>query len=245
MIETAQNLIDGALRLIGVYSTGTVITPEEYESCLTIMNRMLDRWNLTDLLVYSKSITTFPFIAGKAFYTLGTGGDFDMPRPAKLERISVQIPGSSGYNMEMPLDADFNLESWQSLVVKSTPSIFPLACYNNPNFPFMELNFWPIPQGPASVVLYTWDLMPLISDLADNVELPNGYSDAVVYNLAVRLAQIFDRMPSPELLAEAKASKHDINDINNGTPSLHTDPMWSGRNGNGSIAAKTWGRVVL
>jgi hypothetical protein len=246
MLITAQQVIDQALSLIGVKSTGSVITAEEYQDCLLTMNLMVDRWNLSDLLVYSTNPHTFAFVPNQQTYTLGTGGDFDMPRPSRIDRVSIQIPGSNNYNVELPIDADFDLESWQNLVVKQTPSQFPLCMWNNTGYPFMELNFWPIPQGPCSVVLYTWDLMPQIVNLVDQIELPTGYSDAIIYNLAVRLAQLFDRVPSPQLLAEAKAAKSDINDINAGTPTTHYDPMWSGSNSAASnIAAKSWGRVAL
>ena len=244
MILTAQQIIDQALKLIGVLGVGADITAQEYTDSLRTMNMMLDRWNLTDLLVYSTNPHTFPLVLGKQSYTLGTGGDFDMPRPSKIERISIQYPSTNGVVLELPLDQDFDLEHWQSLIVKNIPSAFPVICYNNTGFPFMELNVWPIPAAPCNLILYTWDMMPLIANIADNVELPTGYADAVVYNLAVRLAQMFDRIPSPELVAEAKQAKHDINDINNGTPTLHTDPMWS--NGRASnLATQSIGRVVL
>ena len=246
MILTAQQIIDQALALIGVKSTGSVITPEEYQDCLMTMNLLIDRWNLVDLLVYATNPHTFAFVQGQQKYTLGSGGDFDIPRPSKIDRISVLIPGSNNQNVELGIDQDFSLESWQNIVVKNTPSQFPLCCYNNTGFPYMELNFWPIPSGPSSVVLYTWDLLPFINNLTDNVELPTGYTDAVIYNLAVRLAQLFDRVPSQSLVAEAKQALHDINDINSDTPVLHVDPMWLGGNaGNNNLAARSRGYVVL
>jgi len=243
MIETAIEVIDSAFGLIGVYSTGSTITPEEYQLALKTLNRMIDRWNLNDLLVYSTNAHVFPFVPGQQKYTLGATGDFDMPRPSKIERLSVQY-GDPANPIELGIDADFDLEAWQNLVVKKTPSVFPLCCYNNTGYPFMELNFWPIPSGPANVILYTWDLMPFVSDLSDIIELPTGYTDAIVYNLAIRLAQLFDRVVSPSLLMEAKQAIRDINNINDGTPVQHYDPMWSGGK-NGNVATQSIGRVVF
>jgi hypothetical protein len=245
MIITAQAIIDQALRLIGVLGVGTEVTAQEYTDCLQQLNLMVDRWNLTDLLVYSTNPHVFPLVPGKQSYKLGTGGDFDMPRPARIDRISIQYPNSSNQPIELPIDADFDLEAWQSIVVKNISSQFPLYCWNNTGFPFMELNFWPIPAGPASVVLYTWDMMPFVAALADNVELPTGYSDAIIYNLAIRLSQMFDREPSQQLVIEARKAKNDINDINDGTPTMHYDPMWYGTDNAGAVATKSWGKVVL
>lgn len=247
MLLTAQQIIDQSLKLCGILGDGTLMTSQEYTDCLLQLNLMIDRWNLVDLLVYSTNPHTFSFISGKQYYTLGTGGDFDMPRPAKVDRISIQYAGTSnsGIPVEMPIDQDFDLEHWQSLMVKNIPSIFPVICYNNTGFPFMNLGFWPIPQGPASVILYTWDLMPFIVNLIDIVELPTGYTDAIINNLALRLCQMFDRQPSQQLVSEAAQSKHEINDINAGTPTLHIDGMWLGNDRTGSTAAQTIGRVVF
>ena len=245
MLETAQDIIDSAFGLIGVYSTGNTITPEEYQLALKTLNRMVDRFNLSDLLVYSTNPHTFPFVPGQQSYNLGTGGDFDMPRPSKIEAMSIILNNDQGSPMELPIDVNFDLESWQHLVVKNIPSTFPVACYNNTGFPYMLLNFWPVPTvTTSSIKLYTWDLMPFINNLNDMVELPTGYSDAIVYNLAIRLAQLFDRPASPELVKEAALAKHDINDINAGTPTLHIGSEWGQRN-NGSLAAQSIGRVVL
>lgn len=246
MLITAQQAIDQALKTIGVLGTGTTITAQEYEDSLFALNLMLDSWSISDTFVYSNSSHTFPFIPGQQVYTLGTGGDFDYPRPANVERISVLYPGTGTTPVELPLDIATDLEDWQNITVKDTPSVFPLICYINYSFPLMELNFWPIPNGNASVILYTWDLLPNnLANLTDIIELPQGYSEAVILNLAVKLAQMFDRQPSPQLLSDARQAKHAINDINAGTPTLHYDPLFAGRSGALSMAYKSFGRVVL
>lgn len=244
MQETALAIVDSALNLIGVLGDGTTITPKEYSDSLLQLNRMLDRWNLTDVLIYATNPHTFPLVPGQQSYNLGLTGDFNMARPSRIERISIQYPATSGVLLELPLDQDFDLEHWQSIVVKDIPSAFPVICYNNTGYPFMNLNFWPYPTAPCNVILYTWDMMPIITNLTDIVALPAGYTDAIVYNLAIRLAQLFDRAPSANLIQEARQAKHDINTINAGTPTLHIDGMWSG-NRNSSLAAQSIGRVVL
>jgi len=242
---TAQDIIDQSLRLIGVLGDGTSITAKEYTDCLLTLNMMVDRWNLTDLLVWSTNPHTFPLVMGKQSYNLGTGGDFDMLRPSRVERISIQYPSNTGVPLEFPLDAEFDLEKWQAVIVKNIPGAFPVICYNNTGYPYMQLNFWPIPTAPCNVILYTWDRMPYIVNLTDIVDLPTGYTDAIVYNLAIRLAQMFDRQPSDMLIREAMQAKHDVNDVNLGTPSGKIEGMWSIGNRANNIATTSIGRVVL
>ena len=255
MIESARAIIDSAFKLVGILGDGTELTAQEYSDALLALNRMIDRWNLTDLLVYSVTRNEFPFVMGKSLYTLGPDGDFDIPRPTKIERVSITYGGVApdptnpaiipdGVNpgrIELPIDADTDLETWQSIIVKGIPSAFPLVMYNDTDFPFMRLNFWPVPAQPCSVVLWVWATIDAASSLEDLLNLPQGYSDALVYNLAVRLCQMFDKAPSQALIAEAKQSKHDINGINNGTPSMHTDPIWTGRGGNAALTYQSAG----
>ena len=204
---------------------------------------MLDRWNLTNLLVYAETISIFPFIAGQQTYTLGTGGTFNTPRPSRVERASIQF-NTSAIPVEIPLDI-VDVQGWQEITVKSTTSTFPLVLYNDNNFPFMNLNFWPVPQGPANVILYNWQTMPLLTSLTELIELPQGYSDALIYNLAVRACQMFDRQPSAQLLEEASQAKSDINDINSKAYTIGYNPLFTQNTGTLSTAFRSRGKVVF
>ena len=231
MIESAQEIIESAAKLAGVLGEGTSLTANEYHDLFLGLCRIIDRWNLQDLLVYAVSSHTFDFVSGKQAYTLGTGGDWDIPRPSRIERASI-LYSANGTNppVELAIDPDTDLEHWQNVTVKSVQSIFPFIMYNDFGFPYMTLKFWPIPQGPAQAILYTWDIIEAPAELTSLLELPMGYSAALINNLALYACQLFDRQPSAYLVDEAQSSKHDINGINDLTsPEQHLDPMWGGR----------------
>ena len=53
------------------------------------LNQMIDAWNADRLAIFTVSSNDFPFILGQQSYTLGSGGDFDMIRPARITGISA------------------------------------------------------------------------------------------------------------------------------------------------------------
>ena len=172
------------------------------------------------------------------------GFNWAIPRPTKIERISIRY-NTTGSPYEIPLGFS-DLEHWQAIPVKTTQSTYPLVCYNDASFPYMNLNFWPVPTGPANCIVYAWDPLSELNNLTNNIELPPGYNTALKYNLAIELAIYFDREPSPALLKKAETTKHTLASINQKTPELHYDPMFTGANSNTlQIALASRGQIVL
>lgn len=241
---TAKKLIDQSAKLAGVLGVGTELSASEYDDCLLQLNSLIERWNLADLLVYTTNPHDFDFIPGKQYYNLGAGGDFDMPRPAKIDRVSI-LYGDQTAPIEFTISAETDVQAWQSIMLKSVTSTFPLVMYNNTDYPYMNLGFWPIPSTATKVRLYTWDNLDTAASLNDTLDYPMGYSDALMFNLALRICQLFDRQPTQFLIREALTSKNAIDDINSGSPTLMCDGTLFNRAVNNQVALQSMGRVVL
>jgi hypothetical protein len=171
------------------------------------------------------------------------GTNWNYPRPTRVDRVSVQFPGSSGLVVELPVPV-VDVEHWQSVTVKGVQTgVVPTLCYNDTNFPYMDLSFWPIPSQPCSAVLYTWDQLQEAASLTDLVQVPQGYNEALKYNLAVRLAPLFERDPAPSVVQMAIRSKANINDINNGVPVMSLDACY-GHGKSWSIGLRSRGFMV-
>ena len=248
MAETALSLIVDAYGLLQIPGEGASLTADETSLAMRVLNRMIGNWNIKDLLVYSVTATTFPFVSGKQTYTLGTGGDFNFPRPSRIERMSVVYPNPTinpASTVEIPVTM-LNLQEWQNVAVKYVAgTLYPLLCYNDDSYPFMNLNFWPIPGATCSAILYTWDMLPEIATLNDVIALPPGYTQALVTNLAMKLAPYFSITPSDQVVSDAVESKHDIDGINSGSLGIINDPMFCPRGGSvSSMALRSMGWVV-
>jgi hypothetical protein len=150
--------------------------------------------------------------------------NFNIPRPARVTRWSVQYPAGHAY-MNLPASI-LSVEEWQSITYNVAPSSFPTQMYNDTNYPYMNLYFYPVPESPCNALLFTWDQLQEVGDLNTNVFLPQGYNEAIKYNLAIRLSPYFGVEPSSTTIKIAMDSKSNINDINSGIPIATIDKAY-------------------
>jgi len=93
---TGLDLVSRSLSLIGVLASGETPSGAESSDGLSFLNDLLDSWNAERLMVFTITREAFdsngnPFYLtlGKQDYTMGTGGNFNFPRPARIERAGI------------------------------------------------------------------------------------------------------------------------------------------------------------
>lgn len=204
-MTTVRDLIQGSFRLIGVYASGETPQPSEMQDALKTLNAMLGEWNNQRYMAYTINANTFALTIGQQNYTLGTGGDFNMARPVRIENASILVPnGTQPMELPIPLVDD---DQWQQVTVKNVPSAFPTLVYPLGNYPLNTLKFWPIPSAPCSVVLYTWNRVAPFTSINDSFTFPDGYEKAIKYGLAVELAPEYGKEAPPTVLQMAQRAK--------------------------------------
>lgn len=189
---TAIDLISSALRLVGVLAAGEQVVSDDAATGLMVLQQMIDSWNADRLTIFTTSSTDFPFVFGKQVYTLGAGGDFDMPRPPSIDSMSTILLSDPTNPIEIPI-AMYTVQQWQEqLPVKQVNGTFPLLCYDTGDFPLRKLNFWPIPADQPSLCrIYSWQLLSAPAAYNTVISFPPGYAEAFRYNLAIRLQAEF------------------------------------------------------
>src|SRR6185437_16676483 len=131
----ANDLISSALRLIGVASPGEIPELDALNDGLMVLDQMIDSWNADRLAIFTTTSTDFPFVLNKQVYTLGSGGDFDIPRPAQIDAMSVILLSDPSNPIEVPISM-YTVAQWQdNIPVKSVDGSFPLICYDDGGFP--------------------------------------------------------------------------------------------------------------
>jgi hypothetical protein len=157
---------------------------------------------------------------------MGPSGDFDTVRPLSIEKAQLSIPGSQPIDFtieQVPLDV------WARVTSKSVTSTLPQIVYIENTMPKTTLKFWPVPTTAYNVVLYSWKQLSDFSTLDDTISLPPGYEEAVLYNLAIRLAPFYGKAASQEVVAIATASKAGIKRANAKEQIMSTDAAVIGR----------------
>lgn len=211
---TWKQLITSSLRLIGELRPGRTITDSGSHAteALVILNSMLDQWSAERLAVYNIVCDRYTLTVNQATYSYGDGGDFDAERPARIEKASVVLTDQAD-DVETAI-AVYTLDQWQRIGVKSTTSEIPHGVYCDGAEPRRNLTFWPVPTVAHDVALYVWQAIPHVSDITGNVTLPHGYDDAVRYNLAVRMAPEWGRVPRADVIEGARSSLAKIKTLN-------------------------------
>lgn len=229
-----REIIQDALIEIGVQDPSEAMDATKAAFGLRALNRLVQKWNVDELMVYTVNRNEWPLTAGKQVYTIGTGGDFNAPRPTRISMASVLL--SSGQEIEIDI---LNDEEWRGIVLKTTQSTFPTKIWPTGNMPLNSLYLWPVPtDSTTKLVLYTWGKTENFASLDDDVVFPNGYEEALITNLALALVGPYGTPVPPTLPARASDATSKIKGLN-------LDPVYMDCGfGRGSRAIQSFGMVV-
>lgn len=180
------DLISSSMRVIGALASGEAPTSAEATDALAVLNDMMNSWTADRLMVFTITINEFTLIAGQQVYTMGLGGDFNVVRPARIDRVSIVSLSNPAQPLELPISYYTDWD-WQLTPVKVIQSSLPQAVYDDGAFPLRNISYWPIPSIAANTRIYGWTALNQFPDLVTDLTFPPGYAEALRYNLAMRL----------------------------------------------------------
>jgi len=242
-MATVRDILQAACRKIGVLASGEALEAAQAQDALAVLNDMLAEWNTRQLMVYTIDRQVFSLAIGQQTYTLGAGGNFNVPRPFKIDMAGVIVPGTAG---GLPVEIPIQLltdEEYRAVSVKTLASGWPVQMYVQGNMPLNVLWMWPTPLQNCQIVLYTWNRTTAFTNLSDEVVFPDGYQKAIVYNLAVELATEYEREASATVQRMAAVSVKAIEDANNEPIYSRCDASLVGNNAS-TLARATYGYLV-
>lgn len=249
-----RGLLYAALRKAGVTLTpGRKQGPSQIADALAEEQRMLAGWNLNPLVIYGERIDLYDTVSRQQSYTIGvdpTGTltpDWEGERPQKIIRANLLLPTASDpITKSRRRIAIMESRDWMRVryqAVYTYPAgLFPL--FNDPQkTPFMRIYFHPIPDAVYQIEVMSWQKIQRFLTPDDAVLLPDGYEDAIVNNLAVRLASYpwtFQRKMDPQVKLDALMGLALIQQMNATPPRADLDELKSSRHGwynylNGSV----------
>ena len=209
-----KEIIQGAMRKLGVYSSGEQPTAAETADALDQVNRMLYNWSVQANGAHSITTEGFDLVVDQGEYTYGPGGDFDSIRPVKI--LSCWVRNADDVDSILPGTTH---EDWASIEEK-TESGSPKLFLYNPSFPLASIKLWPVLDAIDSDKVWFQTVKPLnqYSHSTDDLDLPPEYEEAIEWNLAAKIA--------PEYIGEltsviAVMAQKTFNDVIN----LRADPQ--------------------
>jgi hypothetical protein len=211
-METAGDIINGSLRLLGVLAEGETPSAETSQDALRAMDQMIDSWNTERLSVFATQDQIFTWPAGQLSRTLGPSGDFNGNRPVLLEDSTYFKDPGTGVSYGIKF---INQQQYNGIAVKTVTSTFPQVIFVNMTYPDIEMYIYPRPTRALEWHFISVEKLTQPATLNTNLTFPPGYLRAFRYNLACELAPEFGVEPSPQVQRIAMTSKRNLKRINN------------------------------
>jgi hypothetical protein len=211
-MDTAGDIINGSLRLLGVLAEGEVPSAETSQDALRAMNQMIDSWNTERLSVYATQDQIFMWPAGQLSRTLGPSGDFSGNRPVLLDDSTYFKDPGTGVSYGIKF---INQQQYNGIAVKTVTSTYPQVIFVNMTFPDIEMYIYPRPTRELEWHFISVQELTQPATLATVLHFPPGYLRAFRYNLACEMAPEFGTEPSSQVRRLAMSSKRNIKRINN------------------------------
>lgn len=211
-MDTAGDIINGSLRLLGVLAEGEVPSAETSQDALRAMNQMIDSWNTERLSVFSTQDQIFMWPAGQLSRTMGPSGDFVGNRPVLLDDATYFKDPGTGVSYGIKF---INQQQYDGIAVKTVTSTYPQVIFVNMTFPDIEMYIYPRPTRELEWHFISVEELTQPATLATQLHFPPGYLRAFRYNLACEMAPEFGTEPSAQVRRLAMSSKRNIKRINN------------------------------
>jgi len=211
-MASAGDLINGALRLLGVLAEGETPSAETSADALNAMNQMIDSWNTERLSIFSTQDQVFNWAPSTISRTLGPTGDFVGNRFILLDDATYFRDPSTNVSFGINI---INQQQYDGIAVKTVTSTYPQVLWINMTYPNVEMYIYPVPTRTLEWHFISVEELTQPATLATDIALPPGYLRAFRYNLACEMAPEFGVEPSPQVRRIAMVSKRNIKRINN------------------------------
>lgn len=218
-MTTAGDIVNLALKAAGVLGVGQTALAEDSNDALTLMNQMIYQWRRKRWLIYHLVDTSFT-CTGAQSYTVGAGGNFNITRPDRIEAAYFrQLIPSSPNQVDYPLQILESREDYSRISLKMLGS-FPSFIWYDAAYPLGSVYPWPLPSSLYELHILTKDTLSSFANLATSIAIPEEYHAALLWNLAARLAPMYQKSPDPSVIALAKDSLNLIRTANAQIPRL-------------------------
>lgn len=199
-MATAQDIIDAAYNKIGLY----LISTDKSNKALVSLNNMLGVWSIDELIAPFRIMESFSLVVGQASYTIGASANFSTTRP--LEIVEAYIRDSSNVDHALEQIDQRRYSDLTNKTVDGRPGRF----YYDPQYPLGKIYFDSEPLAVETLYIISEKPFTELATLATAVSLSNFYKEALVFNLAVRLALDEQITLDPAVLVIATSGKNAI-----------------------------------
>lgn len=247
MATSGLTIIRAMFELLNVFQPSEAVPGADAQAALGWLNRFIGSLAQQTYTIPSIARTVIPLVSGKGGpsnpYTIGIGGDINIAKPANQSAISAVglLLGASTPPVEIPRGYMTD-DGWQSTQIKDLTNSLFTDLYYSPTSPLGTIQLWPVPlDSTNSLVLYVLQTLTRFADLTSLYEIPDGYEEMFVDNLAKRCAKPWGATLDADIIARADASLSLIKRSNLRLTDLGNDMAWNNPRGYYNINTGTGG----
>jgi hypothetical protein len=204
---TALEVIIAAFQELGIVVSGGTPSAADEVWGLGKLNRMIKSWSADEFNLHYQVEESFNLVANTPNYTIGVGGTFDTVRPNVIERAFIRDS-----NHDYPIWIRPIGEYWD--LPEKTTEDRPIKLYYDPTFLLGTIYFYFTPD--SAYTLHLVSQKPLLTYVNSDTEvvLPGEYEDALVLNLAIRMASRYGKAISLQLQLDAQRALGGLRALN-------------------------------
>jgi len=218
-------VISAALRKLAVLSGGS--TPETYQvtNAAEALNAMIKAFHADGMPVWAIKSYDFSTVVGTTAYNIGNAQTFNTPMPLKVIQ-ALRSSGTTYSNVPLNVYTNYNY----NLLPLVNSSGTPVNLYYQPLSQYGVINLWPKPDSVITITLKYQRPFEDMNASTDDFDFPPYWMEALIYNLADRLAPEFGIPLQDRQLLKAEAMHHKEDALGFGTEegSMYIQPDWSG-----------------
>lgn len=218
--NTFYDIILLALKNAGVVGVGQTPGATDMNDACAMLNDMIAQWQQRRYLVYRLVEQSVP-CTGAQYYTIGPGGDINVPqRPAEINAaFARQTVNNVPNQIDYPLSILPSRETYSMIALKSLQS-FPEWAWWDADTPIGKLYVYPVITNQFTLFVNFRQQLQTAVSLTDQITLPAEYKEALMYNLALRLAANYATPLNPVIPGLAAAALETMRTVNAQVPTM-------------------------
>jgi hypothetical protein len=151
--------------------------------------------------------------SGLDTFTYTIPGNIKMARPLRFNNGFTRTTASGISNLDYSFSF-ISFDRYKEELLKNVQGPWPYVAAWQPTFPLGNLYVYPAPGASYTAHLFTDLILPSFATATAAYSLPQGYTRSLKKLLALELAPIYGKTPSPLLISQAREAKDLLKALN-------------------------------
>lgn len=238
MSITVRQLIVKSMQKIGLLTKTEQPSADEVNDALYSLNSLLASWSNESMLIVARAWENFQLVGGTTLYTIGPGQTFDTVRPTFINDAYVIVNSTNTPSYQLTVIQD---ETYFDTTLKTQQGIPFELNYDNA-YPTGNIRIYFVPDQAYTLYMLSEKPLTSFATLDTIVSLPPGWEEALIYNLAIRLAPEYGQQASQGIVQIAIDTLTNIKTAIRRNRTM--DVEWGQNNGKSILSGQT-GRGLL